>query len=151
MNDNKNKTILIIDDEEIVRLSITDSLKEDGYNFIEAVNGQEGLDALEKDSPVLIIVDLRMPVISGLEFLEKIQPKASDPYSIIVLTGHGTEADMQACFDIGVTAFLNKPFNVLNLRGLVKQNVALKTYQTEIEYHRYHLQEIINHQIRDIE
>ncbi|HDY74995.1 MAG TPA: response regulator, partial [Candidatus Marinimicrobia bacterium] len=151
MNDNKNKTILIIDDEEIVRLSITDSLKEDGYNFIEAVNGQEGLDALEKDSPVLIIVDLRMPVISGLEFLEKIQPKASDPYSIIVLTGHGTEADMQACFDIGVTAFLNKPFNVLNLRGLVKQNIALKTYQTEIEYHRYHLQEIINHQIRDIE
>ncbi len=148
---NENNTILIIDDEEIIRISIMDAFKKDGYNFIETSNVKDGLKALEKYSPVLIILDLRMPIMSGLDFLKKIKPKASDPFSIIVLTGNSSEIDMKACFDLGVIAFLNKPIDVLHLRGLVKQNILLKTYQAEIKYRRNHLQEIVNLQIRDIE
>ena len=66
-----------------------------------------------RDSPpTVIILDLRMPVMGGLDFLGQIQLKPSDPYSVIVLTAYGDDDSLKACYDGGASTFLKKPFNL---------------------------------------
>ncbi|MBF0275867.1 MAG: response regulator, partial [Nitrospinae bacterium] len=120
------KKILIIDDEEAVRQTIENALKKANYEFFFAENGQEGMREFFRVTPDLIILDIRMPVMDGLAFLEEIKITPEDFFSVIVLTGHGDREDMKKCFDLGVTSFVNKPFDIIELRGLVKNAFALK-------------------------
>ncbi len=131
---NQNNKVLIIDDDEFVIHSLKDSLTKEGYELLFAVNGKEGLELLEKEEPILIILDIRMPVMDGVEFLEIAKIKPSDPYTIIALTGHGDDEDIKKCFDLGVSAFLRKPYNVLMLRGMVKNSINLKLAQLELSH-----------------
>ncbi|HIJ90584.1 MAG: response regulator [Desulfobulbaceae bacterium] len=127
----ENNKILIIDDEEIVHESINDALEDEGYEVISAYNGEEGLKAYEVHKPILLILDLRMPVMNGNEFLVKLQVKPDAPYSVIVLTGHGCSEDMETCYDLGIRSFLQKPFNIYELRSLVQSCINLK--RTELK------------------
>ena len=129
---NKPK-ILIIDDEESVRMSIEDALSGEGYECFFAENGKEGLSLFKKVSPRLIILDLRMPVMDGYEFLEKIQPQPTDPYLITVLTGHGSSADVEKCYALGLNSFFRKPFNVIELRCMVKRSIDLKQVEEKLK------------------
>ncbi len=129
-----NNNILIIDDEPIIIESMRKDLEKEGFNILSAKNGKEGLEIFEKESPILIILDIRMPVMDGIEFLEHVKPKPSDPYSLIVLTGHGDNEDTQKCFSLGISSFLNKPYNVHVLRGMVKHSIELKQTQSKSEY-----------------
>lgn len=142
------KKILIIDDEIVVRESIRDALKSPEYIFITSVNGKDGIKRIKKDNPILVITDLRMPKMSGLEMLKELQPKPEDPYGIIVLTGHGENEDMEACFNLGVTAFIQKPFNIIELQGTVKQNIALKETQNQLRDQKDEL-EYLHESIQD--
>ncbi len=126
--------ILIIEDERIVIDSICNSLKKGNYDFFFACNGKEGLEIWKKENPILVILDIKMPVMNGIEFLEQMKCSSLAAYSIIVITGHGNDNDIQKCFELGVGAFIRKPFNVYELRGLVKHSIALKHEQQEIEY-----------------
>jgi len=125
--------ILVIDDEAILRDSVQTALKRGGYELFFAENGAEGLELFQEFSPILIITDLRMPVMDGLQFLEKLQINPTDPYLTIVLTGHGDDEEVEACYDLGVHAFLRKPFSVFELRGLVKQCIQLKRMQEQMQ------------------
>ncbi len=125
-----NKTILIIDDEKPVRLSIEDSLSYDNsYKLIFAENGREGLAILREHKPILILLDLKMPVMDGLEFLNTVRLKPADPYSIIVLTGHGNDDDIKKCYDFGINSFLRKPFNIYELIGQVRNSIVRKSLE----------------------
>ncbi|KJR43660.1 Signal transduction response regulator, receiver region domain protein, partial [Candidatus Magnetoovum chiemensis] len=113
---NKDK-ILILDDEKVVIEAIKKHLKHEDYVILTGENGQEGLDIYFKERPILIILDLKMPVMDGIEFLETIKLTPQSPCSVIVLTGHGSDEDMERCFELGILAFLHKPFNVYELKG----------------------------------
>ena len=121
-----DNTILVIDDEAPVRRAVRDTLKYEGYNFCFAENGEEGLGQIQKCNPILIILDLKMPVMNGIRFLERLQPQLQDPYSVIVLTGHGTGKDVEMCYNLGIDAFIRKPFDIYELLGAVKSAIALK-------------------------
>lgn len=125
--------ILIVDDEAVLRESIQTALRREGYQLFFAENGAEGLASFHEVSPVLIITDLRMPVMDGFQFLEKLQITPSDPYLTIALTGHGEDEDVEACYDLGVHMFLRKPFNIFELRGLVKKGIELKQMQKQMK------------------
>jgi len=116
----------VIDDEPDLQESIDDVLKYEDYELHFANNGKEGLVILKEVNPILILLDLRMPVMSGLEVLQQLQVSSDDPYSVIVLTGHGDDDDIQKCYELGVHAFLRKPFNIFELQGLVKQSITIK-------------------------
>ena len=119
--------ILIVDDEEILHESIIDALEdEEDYEIVSAYNGQEGLKLVKEQNPVLIILDLRMPVMDGIEFLRQLEVKTDDPYSIVVLTGHGDTEEMETTYDLGIRSFLRKPFNIYELRSLVESCISLK-------------------------
>ena len=122
----QNEKILIIDDESVVIEAVQRHLRTDGYEIFSAANGKEGLKLLHEISPILVILDLRMPVMDGHEFLEKAGLITAGTSSVIVLTGHGDDDDILRSFNLGVCAYLRKPFNAVELRGLVKNTIALK-------------------------
>ena len=73
-----NNKILVIDDEEIVIESILEDLKGMGFKFISAANGKDGLTKYEEEKPILVILDLRMPGMNGVEFLENLRIRHQD-------------------------------------------------------------------------
>jgi PAS domain S-box-containing protein/putative nucleotidyltransferase with HDIG domain len=123
--------VLIIDDEDIAKEAIAKYIRKEGFDTYLAANGREGLELYHKIQPSLIILDLRMPVMDGIEFLETLKLTVTDPCAVIMLTAHGDDDDLKKCFDNGVCAFLRKPFNIYELTGLVRHTVALKRAERE--------------------
>lgn len=148
--ENDRDIILVIDDETVIVDSIIRTLSGDNYQIYSANNGQIGLELLEKYKPILILLDLRMPVMDGLEFLNQIDLKPDDPYGVIVLTGHGTMEHMQKCYRFGVHAFLRKPFNIFELKGLVKNTVTMKKYQMQLASNSEQLEDMVEEKTKNI-
>ncbi len=127
-----NNKVLIIDDEDVVLESIRKDISGDQYEIYIARNGEEGLAKYKEVQPSLIILDLRMPVMDGIEFLERIKLTSSDSCAVIVLTGHGDEEEIKRCFDLGVSTFIRKPYNIYVLRGTVRNAIELKQSQQRL-------------------
>ena len=125
--------VLIIDDDAAVRDAVAEDLKREGYNLCFAENGMEGIRLLRELSPTVVLLDLRMPVMDGFDFLEAIQLKPQTPYSVIVLTGHGDADAIKVCYESGVTTFIKKPFNLFEIRGVVKNAIAVKQLTNNLD------------------
>ncbi len=102
--------ILIADDESRIRKLVNDFLSKEGYEVIEAKDGQEALDKFYADKPDLLILDIMMPHFSGLEVCEEIRETAKD-VPIIILTAKDTEADELNGFSKGADEYIAKPFS----------------------------------------
>jgi len=130
-----NNKILIIDDEKPVIHSIyrTILLEDDTYELLSANNGKKGLEIYRRENPILVILDLKMPVMGGIEFLENIHLSPDDLVSVVVLTGFGTDEQVKKCFDLGISAFLRKPFNKYEFIGIVRHTIALNRLQQSLK------------------
>jgi len=128
-----NKKVLIIDDEFFVRSLLKDNLEEAGYQTRAAENGQEGLKEIDSFSPDVVILDLKMPQMSGIEFLQSFPSDLTRDFLIIVLTGHGTDEDVQKCYDLGIHFFLRKPINLAELNGLTQRCFQLLESNNKIQ------------------
>jgi DNA-binding NtrC family response regulator len=126
-------TVLVIDDEEAVREAVAADLKREGYRLVFAENGDQGLERLEDSAPTVIILDLRMPVMDGFEFLKAINLRPESPFLVVVLTGHGDADAIKVCYDAGVSTFIKKPFNLYEIRGVVKNAVAVKQLTNQLD------------------
>ncbi len=130
-------TILLIDDEKPFRDSSQRLLSKKGYNVITAENGQRALDFLAKNLVDLILLDLKMPVMGGEEFLQVMCPHYPD-IPVVVVTGHGTLDTAVNCMKKGAYDFITKPFDIPQLllsieRALEKRTLERKAreYQEE--------------------
>lgn len=101
-------TILIIDDSSFQRTIIKKTLTNEQFTCIEADNGRLGLEMAERESPDVIIVDLLMPDMDGIEFLKAIQEKGIT-IPVLVLTSDIQDATRDLCLKLGARSFLNKP------------------------------------------
>ncbi len=111
-------TVLVVDDEKALRDFVRRNLDIRGYGVLTAANGLEAM-ALFKTSQVdLVILDLMMPHLDGLETTRRIRQDSHVP--IIILTALGEEADKVRAFDLGVDDYLTKPFGVGELLGRIK-------------------------------
>ena len=108
MQHNKSQTILTIDDEEIIRFSFKNYLEDFGYKVLCAPDGQKGLDIYIKEKPDLVLVDLRMPVMDGLEVLAAFKKLSSD-IPVIVVSGTGVISDAIEALRLGAWDYLLKP------------------------------------------
>lgn len=105
------KRILVVDDEEIVRDVIRDLLELEGYNIIEAVNSKEAIAKAKKTPPDLIILDLIIPTIGGMEVCEILKKEEKTKFvPIIMLTGRIMEEDKLMGLEIGADDYITKPF-----------------------------------------
>ncbi len=115
MNDaTQAKTILVIDDEAIVRQSLCDQLEDLGFRVLEAENGQIGVELIEQHDPDLVLTDLRMPEMSGLEVIQ--HSKLMKPnLLIIVISGAGHIGDAVEAMRLGAYDYLVKPVKGLDV------------------------------------
>ena len=116
---NKAK-ILVVDDEEIIRIVMKRVLADDGYTVLEAANGQEAFEIYNHNRPALVTLDLLMPVMDGFQFLRKIGEQGARDCPVIVITGHGHKEEEQQSMELGARAFLKKPFSVGEFRKIVR-------------------------------
>jgi two-component system OmpR family response regulator len=121
--------ILIIDDDVRLIENIRTYLKDFGYRTEAAHNGIEGLKMFTSFRPDLVILDLMMPELDGLEVCREIRKSSSLP--IIMLTARGEESDIVTGLEIGADDYLTKPFSLRELAARVKANVRrTKTVET---------------------
>lgn len=100
--------ILIVDDEEIIARLLSISLKSDGYDTVTANSGKEGLEKFKSETPDIVVTDIKMPEMDGLELLKEI--KAIDPdKEVIIVTGHGDIDSTITALQYGASDFINKP------------------------------------------
>jgi len=113
-----NINVLVVDDEKPLREFVRRNLEARGYNVIGAANGLEALATFQNENVDLIILDVMMPHLDGLETTRRIRAESRVP--IIILTAMGEEADKVRAFDLGADDYLTKPFGVGELLGRVK-------------------------------
>ncbi|MDO9123320.1 MAG: response regulator [Deltaproteobacteria bacterium] len=116
------KRILVIEDDEEMRALLKDFFLEEGLETDSVSNGSEAFRKLVKESFVLVITDIRMPGLTGLDILpgiRKLQPEVP----IIVITAFGSEEIRQRALERGATAYLEKPVHFYTLRSLVCEMV----------------------------
>jgi two-component system, NtrC family, sensor kinase len=131
--------LLLIDDEPDILRVLGISLKADGYEVIPALNGAEGLEAFARDRPAIVITDIKMPGMDGIEVLEKI--KEIDPGTeVIIITGHGDIDNAIESLKYGASDFINKPvrdeaLSIALARAKEKLDIKrrLKEYTTDLE------------------
>ena len=115
-------TILVIDDEEKIRKILTIHLTQAGYEVITAANGVEALRDLDRIKPCLVITDIVMPKVSGLEFGQALRNKAeTSDIPVIVISAHSDPDTVKAARDLGAAKFLAKPFEVKTLLDAVRK------------------------------
>jgi len=116
------KTILIVDDLLTVRQPVRLILERQGYAVEEAGNGQEALQKIAKSRPDLMLLDLMMPAMSGVEVLEHIKTDTTlQDMPIIVLTAFATQWQMPRYMAMGATDYILKPFTFATLLGRVRR------------------------------
>ncbi len=114
MSYGERPVILTIDDELVIRVTFRAYLEDHGYTVIEADNGLIGLELFEKEHIDCILVDLRMPVMDGLEFLSRVRLKAPG-LPIIVVSGAGDISDVVEALRLGAWDYLLKPIDDMSL------------------------------------
>jgi two-component system, NtrC family, nitrogen regulation response regulator NtrX len=130
-----SRSVLIIDDEASIRSSLEGALKDEGYRVRSAPSGREGLDLLRKDPPDVVILDIWMPGMDGLEVLKQIKSEWPDQ-PVIMMSGHGTIDTAVRATKLGAFDFLEKPpslekllvllQNAASVRDLARENQALR-------------------------
>src|SRR5437667_5311948 len=101
--------ILVIDDEAAIRDSLRMTLEYEGYEFVGAATGQEGLASAERDTPDLVLLDVKMPGMDGLEVLDRLRAM-TETVPVIVVSGHGTISTAVDATKKGAFDFIEKPF-----------------------------------------
>ncbi len=110
--------ILIIDDEELLVKGIAFNLENEGYQVVTGFNGAQAVNLASDPEIGLIILDLMMPVMDGLEACRKIRQFSDVP--IIMLTAKAEDMDKLLGFDYGADDYLTKPFNILELKARIR-------------------------------
>lgn len=115
------KKILLVEDESLMLHAIKLKLQEDGYEVICCIDGKDALEQINTHVFDLVIMDIILPYVSGLELLGIIKSKAPTP--VIMLTVMGQEKTVEEAFDLGADDYLNKPFNFKELAVRIKRLV----------------------------
>lgn len=115
------KKVLIVDDEKAIVDILKFNLIREGYETIEAYDGQDGLDKAMKESPDLILLDVMLPSLPGFDVCKKIREKSNVP--IIMLTARTDEIDKVLGLELGADDYITKPFGIREVMARVKANL----------------------------
>ena len=113
-----NEKILIIEDEEDLVKGLKLNLEDEGYEVDYALNGKEGLEKALKENPDLILLDIMLPGMNGLEICKELRQKKMD-IPILMLTAKGGEMDKVIGLEIGADDYISKPFSIRELLARV--------------------------------
>jgi two-component system KDP operon response regulator KdpE len=112
------KKILVVDDDPAILRLLSTNLKARGYEVITATDGEESLEAMQKDFIDLLILDIMMPKVDGVEVCRRIREWSDIP--IIILSARGDENDKVKCLELGADDYLTKPFGIGELIARIR-------------------------------
>ncbi|MFH2137383.1 MAG: response regulator [Candidatus Omnitrophota bacterium] len=117
----KNVKILLVDDEPLIRKIFVQALSKE-YETVEAGNSEQALELLESEKPNIVLLDIYMPGMNGIETLKKIK-EIDDKIIVIMVSAHGTNSMTSKAMELGAYDFITKPFNLDRLKTLIKSVV----------------------------
>jgi two-component system, NtrC family, response regulator HydG len=123
-------TILVVDDEEVIRDSCRQTLERSHYRVETAKNGIEALRALQQKAVDLVILDLKMPGLDGMEFLRRVRSDSPD-LDVVVITGYSSVGSVVECMRLGAYDYLPKPFDAESLRLVVARAIEKRLLALE--------------------
>ncbi|MFW6106756.1 MAG: response regulator [bacterium] len=134
------KSVLVVDDEKNIRLTLVQALDTLGFNCDTAVNGEEALEKLEGKDFGLMLLDLKMPGMNGLDVLEKVRETRPD-IKVIIITAHGTIDSAVGAMKLGAIDFIQKPFTPDEIRDLVRTVLDRDSLEAEqAETYDWHIE-----------
>jgi two-component system response regulator AtoC len=124
------KKIIIIEDDEIMRVTIEDSLKASGFETRSYNRGVAGINALKEEEFSLVITDMRLPDIEGLDVLKKIK-KIDDRIPVVIITAYGTIKDAVTAMRLGAFEYITKPFSLEEVTLVINRALEVKELKDE--------------------
>jgi two-component system, response regulator, stage 0 sporulation protein F len=121
--DSVPKKILIVDDQFGIRVLLQEVLMKEGYTIFQAPNGQVALELAKNENPDLILLDMKIPGMDGLEILRNIRKMEIDT-KVIMMTAYGELDLIQEAMEMGALAHFTKPFDIDELRQAVNAQLA---------------------------
>jgi two-component system chemotaxis response regulator CheY len=116
------KTVVIVDDSAVIRQLVSMTLEKEGYEVVTAVDGKDALDKIEGIKIDMVISDLHMPQMDGIEFIKQLRAKNECKFTpIIMLTTESQEHKKQEGKKAGASGWIVKPFNARQLKDAIKK------------------------------
>jgi len=131
----RNTKILVVDDEHLIRWSLEQSLKKQGYEVTTAASGEEALKVVQDDPPELMLLDIQLPGMDGLQVLEKVKEFDSEVI-ILMVTALGVLETAVKAMRMGAYDYINKPFNLDELSITVKKALETRDLRKEVAHLR---------------
>jgi two-component system nitrogen regulation response regulator GlnG len=135
-----NERVLIVDDDESVRWVLKKALEKEGVDTVLAKDAQEGFRALAEDAIALVLMDIRMPGMSGLDALEKIQQEGRN-VAVIIMTAQATMQNAIEAMRRGAYDYITKPFDIDEVNLLVKKALDMRRLSQEVDTLRAEVRE----------
>ena len=130
--------ILVVDDEEHMCWALERAMRQEGYQVFTATRGRQGLDLIREEAPSLMILDLKMPEMDGMEVLQRAK-EMHPKLPVIILTAHGTIETAIEAMKIGAADFITKPFDLDELKIVIKKALMISQLVTEVSFLRSEL------------
>jgi len=124
--------ILVVDDEHLIRWSLEQNLKKQGYEVVSAGNGEDALRIAREEQPDLMLLDIQLPGISGLEVLEKIKEQ-DEEIIVIMVTAHGALETAVHAMRLGAYDYINKPFNLDEMAIVIRKALETSDLRREVQ------------------
>lgn len=118
--------ILIVDDQYGIRILLNEVLQKEGYLTFQAANGVQALDIAKNNRPDLVLLDMKIPGMDGIEILKRMKAHDST-IAVIIMTAYGELDMIQQAKDLGAITHFAKPFDIDDIRNAVKKYLPLQT------------------------
>jgi PAS domain S-box-containing protein len=141
--------ILVIDDEEANVRVLSISLRSDGYHVVTACSGEQGLEVFERESPDIVLTDIKMPGMDGIEVLSKLKSKYPDS-EVIIITGHGDIDNAIEALKYGASDFINKPIRQEALSIALKRAKEKLDIRQKLKQYTVNLENEIREATREL-
>ena len=119
-----SEKVLIVDDQYGIRILLNEVLQKEGYDTYQAANGLQALEVVQENVPDIILLDMKIPGMDGIEILKRVKALYPD-MKVIIMTAYGELDMIQEAMDLGAITHFAKPFDIVDIREAVKKYLAL--------------------------
>ncbi len=130
--------VLIVDDDPRICWMLNEALKDEDYKIFTAKDGQSALQVVFKENPQVMVLDIQLPDISGLEVLEKVR-QAEQRVEAIILSAHGETKNVVQAIKLGAADFVNKPFDIEEVKMHIRNTLEKGKLKKEVQFLRSEL------------
>ena len=127
-----SKKILVVDDEKLIRWTLEQHLVKEGYEVSTADSAEKGMELLSEDPPDLILLDNKLPDMSGLEMLEKLNIPEQG-HLVIMITAYGMVETAVKAMKLGVHDYISKPFNLEEITFVIRKALETSSLRSQVQ------------------